>query len=226
MRRGFGNNIIYDGESADFDDFLNAFGYDATMFGWNDEEQAKAIKFCLTDKALKEFKKLSDDDKKDINKIIKQLKETCTKTPEYYLNAFYTAALEPGESIAQFCQKLQILVEKGLPGLDETHRDKMLKARLIVNVPQHVKDFLELMSNKKWSELVEIFEKSNDYKSTSPNNFQIETAINKMTFHERRNFNQKSRFDGACNICKKIGHKAIDCWHNKNGKILTTYQRD
>lgn len=226
MRRGFGNNIIYDGESADLEDFLNAFGYDATMFGWSDEEQAKAIKFCLMDKALKEYRKLSDDDKKDINKIVQKLKETCTKTPEYYLNSFYTATLEQGESIAQFCQKLQKLLEKGLLGLQETHRDKMLKARLIVNVPQHVKDFLELMSNKKWSELVEIFEKSNDYKGEALNHYQTETAINKINFCKQPNYHQETKFNGTCNFCKKIGHKSIDCWHNKYDQNQQTCNRD
>ena len=56
-----------------------------------------------------------------------------------------------------------------MPGLDTTARDRFLKARLIANVPESVKTFLEMMSDKTWAELYDIFSKSNDYSKMSSN---------------------------------------------------------
>ena len=53
--------------------------------------------------------------------------------------------------------------------LDTTARDRFLKARLIANVPESVKTFLEMMSDKTWAELYDIFSKSNDYSKMSSN---------------------------------------------------------
>ena len=151
MKRSLGSNIVFDGESADYEDLRNAFGYDTVMYGWTKEQQAKAIKFCLTGKARKCFDQMSDDDKKNIDTIFDKLKSICFKAPEFYLNLFYSRVLKPDQSIRKFCHELQKLLERGMPVLDETVKGKMLRARLISSVPEHVKNFLELMTDKTWN---------------------------------------------------------------------------
>lgn len=64
-----------DGESDDFESFQNSFEYESLMFSWNETDEAKAIKFCLVVKANRYYNEFSDDDKKDINKIMKKVKK-------------------------------------------------------------------------------------------------------------------------------------------------------
>jgi hypothetical protein len=63
-----GNNVVFDGET-DVETFLNAFGYEAVMFNWNETAQAMAIKYCLSGKALRYYNELDEDGKNDINAI-------------------------------------------------------------------------------------------------------------------------------------------------------------
>ena len=112
--------------------------------------------------------------RKDIKKIFDKLKETCFRPTEYYLNLFYSRILNPGESLASFARDLEKLVDKGLPGLDVTVKSKLLKARLVSSVPETTKTFLELIADKKWSELIVIFENQVDFKSVLPGQFKQE----------------------------------------------------
>ena len=41
-----GNVLMFDGENQDVEEFLNQFGYESLMFGWNGESQAQAIRYC------------------------------------------------------------------------------------------------------------------------------------------------------------------------------------
>lgn len=48
--------------------------------------------------------------------------------------------------------------------MDEVVRQKFLRSRLISVVPSDVKNFMELVNDKKWPELVSIFENQTDFK--------------------------------------------------------------
>ncbi|RMZ96863.1 hypothetical protein BpHYR1_020030, partial [Brachionus plicatilis] len=98
--------------------------------------------------------------------------------------------------------------DKGLPGLDVTVKSKLLKARLVSSVPETTKTFLELIADKKWSELIEIFENQVDYKSVLPGQFKQEIEINKAVPKPQY---ETRRFVGNCNYCNKPGHKWALC---------------
>ncbi|CAF0909138.1 unnamed protein product [Brachionus calyciflorus] len=51
MRRGIGNNFVYDGENGTFDEFEAAFKYDCIIYNCNDAQKIEAILICLTGKA-------------------------------------------------------------------------------------------------------------------------------------------------------------------------------
>ena len=64
-----------------------------------------------------------------------------------YLSVF-NRNLNQGETIASFCTVIQEYLDDELAKFDEYARDQLLISRLISNVPENVKNFLELMSNK------------------------------------------------------------------------------
>ena len=160
-----GSNLNYDGDNVDYDEFYKAFGYDAAMYGWDSVQQAAVIMYCLSGKALRVYNSMSETERKDIGRIFAKLKETCFKPTEYYLNLFYSRALNSSETLASFARDLERLVDKGLPGLEANVKSKLLKARLVSCVPETTKTFLELLSDKNWAELIVIFENQVDYRT-------------------------------------------------------------
>ncbi|CAF0846861.1 unnamed protein product [Brachionus calyciflorus] len=131
VKRRMGSNLNYDDDNVDYDEFYKAFGYDAAMYVWDRFQQAEVIMFCLSGKALIVYKSVSEADRNDIGRIFAKLKETCFKPTEYYLNLFYTRALNPGETLASFARDLERFVDKDLPGLEANIKSKLLKARLV-----------------------------------------------------------------------------------------------
>ena len=205
--------VTYDGENDDFDEFINAFGYDAAIVGWTDEEQAKNLRYCLVGKALREYQNLTaTNSKATMTEVVAHLKKVCAKPTELYLNKFYTRIMEPGESIAKYCISIQNLLDKGLPGLDKSHREQMLKARLIAVVPENVKNFLELLGDRSWNELMVIFEKQTDYRLVVPPPTHLVADTNRIVTIERRPTTpDRRRFNGNCHYCGKPGHRYAEC---------------
>ncbi|CAF1093114.1 unnamed protein product [Brachionus calyciflorus] len=119
MRRGIGNNLVYDGENGTFDEFEAAFKYDCIIYNWNDAQKIEAIQICLTGKVKKLFEQMTETDKALIKSIFEKLKRGCVKSAEYYLNLFYSRQLKHEEKISTFCYEIEKLIDKGLPGLDE-----------------------------------------------------------------------------------------------------------
>lgn len=206
-----GNNLVYDGESGSFDEFEAAFKYDCIIYGWDDRKQVAAIELCLVGKAKKLFSQIEEADKNDIKKILECLKRGCVKSPEYYLNLFYSKQLKPDQKISDFCYEIEKLMDKALPNLDEDNRTRMLRSRLLSAVPEHIKSYLELLSDKKWKEIVAIFDKSVDYKEIYQGSFQIkeEVDVQRVEF-------SAPKFNGSCHFCNKFGHKIADCLARKN----------
>ena len=67
---------------------------------------------------------------------------------------------------------------------------------------------MELLADKKWPELIVIFENQVDYRSVIPSQFNQEIQINRLDQkHER----EERRFNGNCNYCNKPGHKWAVC---------------
>ncbi|RNA38597.1 hypothetical protein BpHYR1_004818 [Brachionus plicatilis] len=110
MKRGIGNNLLYDGETGTFDEFEAAFKYDGIIYGWNEEQKIEAIQVCLTGKAKKQYEQMSETEKSSIKTILEKLKKGCVKSPEYYLNLFYSIQLKPEEKIANFCYEIEKLI--------------------------------------------------------------------------------------------------------------------
>ena len=145
---------------------------------------------------------------------MKKLKDCSARAPEYYLNLFYARKLRTNETIAAFCHDIQCTLEKGMPGINESTKFQLLKARLISVVPENVKNFLELLADKKWDEIVAIFDKSTDYKVIVPDEFNHEIEVNRTEVAGKRvvwdardrqqqnnrvpNERQSKHFDGKC----------------------------
>ena len=121
--------------------YKNAFLYDACLFNWDEAQQVNAIVYCLKGKAKQVFKGMDAGKQKDIKEVFKELTSKCSKSPDYYLNLFYNRTMKYGESVATYCYAIQELLDRAMPGLDTTARDRFLKARLVANVRKISKHF-------------------------------------------------------------------------------------
>ena len=108
-----------------------------------------------------------------MDKIFEALKKAYSKSPQYYLNLFLNRKLNQGETICTYCTAIQEYLEDALPKIVEYTRDQLFISRLISNLTENEKNFLKLMSNKSWKELVNIFEKSVDYKRLAAQSFDL-----------------------------------------------------
>ncbi|RNA16879.1 hypothetical protein BpHYR1_003190 [Brachionus plicatilis] len=117
-------NRIYDGENGTFDEFEAAFKYDHIIYGWNDAQKKDAIKICLAGKAKKLFEQMTDPDRVSIDTVFDKLKRGCVKSPEYYLNLFYSEKLKHEKKISTFSYRGQL-------GLDKENRTRILRSRLL-----------------------------------------------------------------------------------------------
>ena len=148
--------VTYSGHS-NLKVFKNTFLLDAEALRWSDSQQARTIRLYLSEKALKTYESLDSSYQKDLDKIFEALKKACSKSPQYYLNLFFNRKLNHGETITSFCTAIQKCPDDALSKVDEYTRDQLLISRLISNVPENVKNFLELMSYKSWKELVNMW---------------------------------------------------------------------
>lgn len=214
-KRPVGNMLVFDGETeGEIDEFFNNFALEAMMFGWSEAEQAKAIRYCLKGKARRYMLELDETQQADIKEIEKKLRSCLSKAPEFYLNQFYKREVRGGESISSFCHCVQGLLEKGLPGLEKTIRDKLLRSRLLAVAPENLKNFLEMLSDRSWDEVVSILDKSNDYKLISSSQSQ-EEVVSLVSY--------RKQFSGKCFYCGKGGHRKTDCWKMREAVRKTDF---
>lgn len=201
----------FDGENGDVETFIKDFSYEAELYGLDVEAQARTIVHCLSGKALVAYKTLNDTEKKDIELIKKKLRETCVLSPEHYLNKFHNRTLGPNEKIGQFCRALEGLLDKAKCTGDM--RETLLRWRLISVVPESTRQFMELLSDKSWDELVTIFEKQTDYNFHKPSSDYVD--VNRISAnyssYNRNSFSTPTRFGGECFYCGKIGHRKFEC---------------
>ena len=206
----------YSGDN-DFKVFKNTFLLDAEAFGWSHLQQAWTIRLYLSGKALKTYESLDSSDQKDFDKIFEALKKACSKSPQYYLNMFFNRKLNQGETIASFCTAIQEYLDDALPKVDEYTRDQLLISRLISNVPENVKNFLELMSDKLWKEPVIIFDKSMDNKKLVAQRFDL-SEVNKIDYQSRSQF-QQQRSVVFATIVESTDIKNVIVDQNNNHRI-------
>ncbi|CAF0881342.1 unnamed protein product [Brachionus calyciflorus] len=139
--------------------------------------------------------------KTDTDEIIKALNAGCKKSPDFYLNLFYARTLKQDESIATFCHEIEGLLSKDMPGLEKAFKSSLLRARLISNVPENVKNFMELLSDKSWKELFTIFDKSVDYKSISTKVDDEAVLVNKPVHRisecRKKQYDEKNKSRGG-----------------------------
>ncbi|CAF1093786.1 unnamed protein product [Brachionus calyciflorus] len=152
---------------------------------------------------------MNEIDKTSIKSIFEKLKRGCVKSPEYYLNLFYSRQLKHEEKISTFCYEIEKLIDKGLPRLDEENRTRMLRSRLLSAVPETIKNYLELLSDKKWPEIVQIFDKTVDYKEIYQGKFQIKEEVDLNKIEQSRT--RSNKFNGTCNFSQRFGHMESDC---------------
>ena len=93
------NSASYNG-SGEFERFLSAFKLDAKIFKWTEKDQAEVIEHYLEGKARNVFKAIDNAKKDDIKEIIKELREKCDLSPEYYMNQFCQRTMRPCETVS------------------------------------------------------------------------------------------------------------------------------
>lgn len=114
------------------------------------------------------------------------MRRKCVQPAEFYLRQFYDSTLQHGNRIGPFCRRLESLVNKGIPGMEDTAKHTLLRSRLIKVVPKDVKNFMELLSDRTCPQLVTIFENQRDYNGEDSKNDYLKADVNKFETPDRK----------------------------------------
>jgi len=199
--------LRYDG-LVDPTEFLNAFGLQALMYNWNEDKQVLAIGFMLTGKAKRVVETMTGD-KTKIDQIKNAILAGCVETKEVLMSQFNAARPKPNELISEYATRLQLLLERAMPGLGAPHATFILRGHLATHLPNYMQALISYNQKMTWDELLSALDAAHPYiiDMTNPikNNqeFKLEANSLRMSGDERR-----------CHVCKEIGHLKRNCPKN------------
>ncbi len=148
---------IYDG-MGDPEDFVQQFKICAVMQEWDEQKQLENLQLFLKGKAKRDYDSIAN--KNAIKDVLAALVKKCTKPEDHLLMQFYGRRQLPNESIASYANALRELLEKAIPGLDETHQTTLLRSQLCLAIPEHMRALIQFNSNTSWDQVIGCLDKS------------------------------------------------------------------
>ena len=167
-----------------------------------------------------------------IKNFIDALKEKCALGADVALQRFY--ALKRNSD--SFATKVNDLLSIAVPGLTAVQKTTILKAKICLGVPEHVKAMIQFNSSMDWKSLLEALKKcfpiiegnSSAYGSYPKTLIKQEPTDSDIHFTEtsmrgtgsryrtndfKRPFSGSGqiRFPGKCFYCGNLGHRIADC---------------
>lgn len=143
----------YDGTS-DPAEFARIYSMQAVIFKWSNDEKKENLSLYLTGKA----KRLYDStlkSMKTVGDMLTGLQEAFAKPQDKLVTEFYTTSRREEESILTFANRIQELLLKAIPGLDNKAKDALLRTKLVENLPAKLRQMMNQNSNMSWDDLLE-----------------------------------------------------------------------
>jgi len=103
--------LPFNEDKDDLDAYLIRFERACTAFEVRQEHRSTQLARLLQDNALDVYQRLADDEVGDYDVLTQLLKRFCL-TEGGYRKRFKTGKLEPGNTLAQFAERLKCYLEK------------------------------------------------------------------------------------------------------------------
>ena len=146
------SSLSFDGTS-DPKEFFKSFLLQASMFHWDDANQAKVLPLYLKGKAER-ISNAMPADKDKIEEIEKAIVKSCTQSHEVLLHAFYNSKPKEAETLSQFALALQDLLTKTVPTMGDTEKAIFLRQQLNAHLPIHMRALIQFNSKQSWDDLL------------------------------------------------------------------------
>ena len=153
------------------------------------------------------FKKLSEDNKKDINIILDAIVKGCAMSSDAAMKRFKECKRLPNEPLTKFANRLEKLLDIALPSQDAALKNTQLRATLIEALPLSVQIVVNFIAKGTWDELVASL---NDVSlPCEPTNISpiIKHEPVEMSNVQAQRFSENKRFLGKCHYCDRVGHR-------------------
>ena len=120
-------------------DFKDRFMAKTEGLRFNEQDQAVLIRSYLIGNAKNVYNKLTVIQKNDINVVFDQLVEKFALTEEEYMDQFNNLKFEINEGALSFSLKLEALLSRALPGINDANRTKLLKNKFVKEMPDSLR---------------------------------------------------------------------------------------
>ncbi len=135
------------------------------------------------------------------------LKAGCVETKEVLMKQFNAARPHPNELISEYATRLQLLLERAIPGLDTGHATFILRGHLATHLPDYMQALISYNQKTTWDELLSALDAAHPYIIEMNDTVKIKTES--LDANTLTTYVEESR----CHICKEIGH--LNCPKNK-----------
>jgi hypothetical protein len=144
----------FDG-TKDIDEFVLEFKLNWANGKWSSEYAAQHLITRLTGKAFSVFSLMSEDDRKDANKILARLEKQFRLNRQEYVEKYKSCRPGKNELTRDFCLSLATLYDRAYPA-NNAYRDEELKLRLKEFLPDKFETLILVSDGKSWEDTVVI----------------------------------------------------------------------
>ena len=188
------------------DAYLERFERFAESHRWNRSDWAINIGALLTGKALDVYYRLSKSDSMNYDKVKSALLHRFEFTIDGFQTKFRNSNVEEGESPSEYITRLESYLEKWVE-LSKSSLKSLIVREQFLNVCD--KDMAVYLNRELPSTLSKFAESAERFLSSGHRKFKVHL---KTGNNDQRQNNRNEQ----CGICKKWGHKTVECRFKTN----------
>ena len=228
----------FDGNKIEWCDYLKHFEVVALWNKWNDSQKAQQLVMSFDGDALKLLGELSAETLNSYALLVQELNRRYdpAERAEAWKIEFRNRSRKTNESITQYAQALNRLVQKAFPQMPTTAQEQWVVDQFTFGLGSYeLKKHVQFGHPKSLNEAIslaiefEAFESGmkDKFKKPIPKGEVSVLAQQTPSASETQSKNKNDKSEIVCFYCKKVGHMKKDCykWKKKLLSLGTSFKK-
>ncbi len=234
-------SLMYSGDS-DPNEWFKSFEVRSVCAEWDADRQLEIIGNFLDSKAKRLLDAAQPNDKDTYAKVKKLIIDGCAKSVDAQMMVFLHAKRLPNEPVSKYARRLQEMLVKATPNMDNALRTTFLRSQLCNAVPENLRALIQFSASfgeGNWDKILDMLDKTlpvSESGSASMSKFDIiktenikqesvdtfNTNLNRGYQRPNQTTNNNTRFsqpnNNRCYTCGGMGHRAANCNFGYNAR--------